>query len=78
MRKARLQISNLHLRAPGLSREQAARLGRNVAERLAETPFDQLQSQQIRSLKVQVGPGAGSSVERLADEIASQIRRRIG
>lgn len=68
---SRVEIRELRIRATGLSREQARRLGESVARRLAETGLGSEQSRTIPSLDVTVRGAAG------ADEIAAQIRRKL-
>lgn len=71
-----VRIDELRLRASGLTREQGKRLGEIVAERLAkQTLVGDQQSRIIPSLNVRVQSNAGSSVERMAFEIAGSIRR---
>jgi hypothetical protein len=73
----RFEISRLHLRTPGLNREQAQRLGQGVAERLSTMTIGETQAQKIPSLKVRIDSGANTSVDRLADRIVGEIRRRL-
>ncbi len=67
---SRVRIDNLRIRAAGLSREQARRLGEAVAKRLSET-LTTARSQTIPALDVKVRGTAN------ADEIAAQIGRKL-
>jgi len=73
-----VHINELRVRASGLTPEQARRLGEVVAERLANPPLvGNQQSRKIPSLNIRVHSSAGSSVERMCDEIATSIRRSL-
>ena len=75
MNRSSIQIGDLRLRAPGLTPEQAQRLGRTVARRLAELQPNA--GRRINALALRVRSDAGVSVDRLADEIVSGIRRSL-
>ena len=76
MRSSKVQINELRLRAPGLNREQAQRLGRLVAKRLSESPIPVAQSRTLPSVSLRVRDGRGS-LEGIASEIASSIRKSV-
>lgn len=78
MSRTIVQISELHVRATGLTREQARRLGEVVAERLAQSPLARQGSRKIPALNVCVKPAAAKSVERTADDVVDGIRRSLG
>ncbi len=73
----RIQIDQLCLRVPGLSREQARHLAEVVARRLADLPLDGNGVRSIPALAVRVTGGTAFSIERTADEIVAGIRRGL-
>ena len=76
MSSRKVHINELRLRAPGLSRAQAQRLGKLVAKELAEKPMTAIQSRTIRALSLKVNSNA-DSVEGMATGIASSIRKTV-
>ena len=68
---SKVEIGELRLRVPSLSREQARDLAQRVAQRLAETGLTSEQSRTIPSMRITVRGSAS------ADEIAAQIRRKL-
>jgi hypothetical protein len=72
-----IRIDDLRLRVPGLSREQAQRLGETVAARLADLHLEEASRGRIPALTVRVRHGSAASVERLADDIIAQLRRSL-
>jgi hypothetical protein len=72
-----IRIDGLRLRVPGLSREQARRLGETVASRLADLHLEEVSHGRIPALTVHVRHSSVASVERLADEIIAQLRRSL-
>lgn len=75
---SKVQINEMRLRVPWSQRHQAKQLGQAVAARLAERPLsDGAQSRALPSLNTVVRSGSDDSVERIANEIASNIRRRL-
>lgn len=78
MRRAKVQINEMRLRVPGLTREQAQRLGKIVAERLAKYPMaGYQQTRVIPALTIRSYSNARSAVERTASDIAENIIRGI-
>ncbi len=77
MKRATVEISELHLRVPHLGPQQARRLGEMVAQRLAELPLAKEGSREIDALSVRVGTERRSSMDRTADEIAMGVRRGL-
>lgn len=78
MKSATVQINQLRLRVPGLTQEQARRLGEVVAKRLTELPLDTNHSRQIPALVLRVRSGPTSSMERMANDITNRIRHGLG
>ncbi|HEY3028347.1 MAG TPA: hypothetical protein VGJ55_19525 [Pyrinomonadaceae bacterium] len=78
MKRTAVEISELHLRVPNLAPPQARRLGEMVAQRLAGLSLAQDGSRKIDALAVRVRTDGRSSMERVADEIATGVRRRLG
>jgi hypothetical protein len=75
MNSTSIQINELNLHVPGLTREQGRKLGEAVAQRLAELK-PRLEPRRIDSLSVCV-PCGGSSAARIADLIARNIQRSL-
>lgn len=76
MSSRKVHINELRLRAPGLSRAQAQRLGKLVAKELAEKPMTVIRSRTMRSLSLKVNSDA-DSVEGMATKIAGSIRKAV-
>jgi hypothetical protein len=74
---ATIQIHDLRLRVPGLSREQARQLGETVARRLADVHLSGTSASSISALSLRVPVGAPVSVDRLAHNIVAGIRRSL-
>jgi hypothetical protein len=71
-----VHVGELHLRASGLTREQARRLGELVAARLAESGLASSQApQNIPSIDLAVR--SSGSLERTADDIAARLRQEL-
>jgi hypothetical protein len=78
MKRPTVEISELHLRVPNLAPPQARRLGEMVAQRLSEMPLARAGSRKIDDLAVRVRTDGRSSMERVADQIATGVRRSLG
>lgn len=76
MSSRKVHIDELRLRAPGLSRAQAERLGKLVAKQLAERPLTVMRSRTIPALSLKVNSDA-RSVEEMATRIATSIRKSV-
>ena len=75
---SKVQINEMRLRVPWSQRHQARQLGQAVAARLAERPLsDGVQSRTLPSVNTVVRSGSDDSVERIVNEIAGSIRRRL-
>jgi hypothetical protein len=70
-----IQIKEMRLQVPGLTREQGRQLGEVVAQRLSHLNVER--SINLPALNLRVAPGATISVERMADEIVAGIRRHL-
>lgn len=77
MRPSGAQINELRLGAPGLTVEQARQLGELVAKRLSEAPLAGTEPRRIATVQLRVQSRANDSLERIADEIARQVRLRL-
>lgn len=71
-----VRIDRLRIRAAGLTPEQARRLGETVARRLADAPPVPNRSERVPAVSVRTR--AKQSIDALADDIAAQIRRKVG
>jgi hypothetical protein len=70
-----LQIDQLNLKVPGLTRAQARLLGHSVAARLVDLNVG-MEPRGVDSLTLRVR-GDVSSVERLAEQIAAEVWRSL-
>jgi hypothetical protein len=76
MSRANVQVNEMRLRVPGLTRAEGRWLGELVANRLAESSFGK-RAQQIFVVNIDVSVRAGGPIKRLAEEIARGIVRKV-
>jgi hypothetical protein len=76
VKTGKLQINDLRIKAPGLTTEQARRLGQMVAQRLVSTQFNKQTSRTVPTARVQLNR-AGTSLETMANEVVEGIRRKL-
>ena len=72
-----MQIDRLSLRLTGLSQEDAAAVGRRVAERLSEADLRVSRDVMVPRLKQETAARPGESPNDLADRIAAGILRSL-
>ena len=72
-----MQIDRLSLRLTGLSPEDAAAVGKRLAERLSEADLQVPRDVSIPRLQQQTAARPGESPRDLADRIAAEILRSI-
>jgi hypothetical protein len=72
MRGETARIHDLHLRVPGLQREEAGRFGQEVARRVAEG-LPSGRTLELGALDLRVQVAAGTPRERLAEVVAERI-----
>ena len=72
-----IRIDELRLAIPGLTREQAYRLGQDVAQRLGSDLPSAVRRQQLGELSLRLQLQPGMPPERLAQEIAIAIKRSL-
>jgi hypothetical protein len=72
MRSETARIHNLHLRVPGLNREEAMRFGNEVARRVAEG-LPRGRTLELGALDLKVRVPAGTPKDRLAQVVADRI-----
>ena len=77
MAAERIRIDELHLRVPGLSREEARRLGEEVALRLAKDLQGSVRPQLLGSLELRMTAAHGASRDELTRQIADAIWRAL-
>ena len=77
MNSASVQIDQLNLRVPGLTREQGRKLGEAVAQRLAALRLTGQKPRRITSAKVRIRSGSNGSVEVMANEIVASINNKL-
>lgn len=71
-----LHIERLTLRLSGLSKEQAGRLARLVAEGLAATPLSNATGERA-VLQSSINAGAESNMQQLSDQIVADLVRQL-
>lgn len=72
-----LHINNLHLRVPGLGREEARRLGEAVARELAKSPPPPNGRREIGTVAIRMPAPSNASTTTLASQIAARIRQTL-
>ena len=77
MNSTSVQIDQLNLRVPGLTRDQGRKLGEAVAQRLAALRLTGQTSRRITSAKVRIESGSSGSVEVMANEIVASINNKL-
>ena len=78
MSQTKVQINELRLRVPGLTRTEARRLGELVAKHLSDLSLAPHQSRRIPEMSIRLRPEEGDSPEPLARAMAAKIRSSIG
>jgi hypothetical protein len=73
-----LHVDRLRLRVQGLDEAAARRLGRLVAENLAQDLRLTAGARVVDSLKLEVAGGPGSAPDELARRIAETLRSTLG
>ena len=77
MKQGKVQIDELRVRVPGLSREYGERLGAEIKRQLASTLPQPLTSKRISELSLRIESSGPNSVERIASQVAARIRLSI-
>jgi len=72
-----MQIDRLSLRLTGLSQEDAATVGKRVAQRLSEADLHCSRDVTVPRLSQETTGRAGENPHELADRIAAEILRSI-
>jgi hypothetical protein len=72
-----VRIDDLHLRVPGVSAEEARRLGEAVARRVAEELSVQGRVEHLGALDLRLSIAPGTPRDRLVAEIARAIVERL-
>lgn len=72
-----VQIDRLHLRIPGLSREEAARMGADIAEHIAQSLPSDGRRAHLGALDMRVSIQQGTPRHQLARLIARSILERL-
>lgn len=73
-----VQIDQLHLRIPGLSREEAACLGADVAEQIAQSLPSDGRREHLGALDMRVSIQHGTPRDQIARLIARSILEKLG
>jgi hypothetical protein len=77
MKAKTLQIDQLRLRVNGISGDQARRLGKLVAARLAGPALSTQRTGRLSSLTVSVPASGNISLDRMADLITERVVRSL-
>ncbi len=72
-----VRIDKLHLRVPGLTPDQARRLGTLVAQRLAASPPVSKGSRVISAISVRLRTRGTGTPDQIADDIVGHVRRKL-
>lgn len=72
-----VRIDEMRLNIPGLGREEANILGRDVIQRVSKKLPERIRSRRLTSLDVKVSVPQGTPKERLAEIIAEQICKSL-
>ncbi len=72
-----VRIDELHLRVPGLSAEEARRLGEEVAWRMADALPVEGRVEHLGALDLRLTVPSGTPRDRLAEEIARAILQKL-
>lgn len=73
-----VQIENLNLRIPGLSREEGRRVGEEVAERVSDSLPADGKRLRLGALSLRVNVPVGTPRDQIAKMIALSILERLG
>jgi hypothetical protein len=73
-----IEINDLLLRIPGLSREEAGNLGKEIAKRIASGLPPGVNSRYINHMDLQLSVPTGTSYTGMAERISKAILERIG
>ncbi len=77
MAASRIEIDHLLLRIPGLTRQEAHRLGRDVAEGLSQRLPPQAGPLNLSAMELRLSVPPGTPKSRLAGLVVDEILRRI-
>jgi hypothetical protein len=77
MTRNTVQIDRLHLRIPGLSREEATRMGADVAEHIAQSLPSDGRREHLGALDMRVSIQQGTPRDQLARVIARSILEKL-
>jgi hypothetical protein len=72
-----VRIENLHLRVPGVSADEARRIGEEVARRVADLLPSQGRVERLSMLDLRVSVPLETPRDRLAEEVARAIVRSL-
>ena len=77
MSAKKVEIKELRLRVSGLTRAQGRRLGELVAKRLAEVSRSPIERKSVGEISIKLRGVSNGSVDHLAGEVATQVKRRL-
>ena len=77
MKAVTVRIRDFRVRVPGLTQEQALRLGEAVLQRLSGSPFRSKTLLSPGAVNVRVQAAQGASIQGLADEIVRRIHSEV-
>ena len=78
MARNAVQIENLHLRIPGISREEGRGMGEEVAERISQSLPGDGKRQRLGALTMRVKLPVGTPRDQIAKLIALSILEKLG
>lgn len=73
-----VQIENLHLRIPGVSREEGRRMGHEVAEQISQSLPADGKREQLGAVTMRVKLPIGTPRDQIAKLIALSILEKLG
>ena len=77
MENKRIQIDNLHIKVPGLNKEEAHKLGQNVSRRVAEDLPSNVKSGHLDSLNLNVSIPTDTGTNHLTSFITEAIIKSV-
>ncbi len=77
MARNTVQIGELHLRIPGLSREEAQRMGADVAQRISDSLPGKGRRERLGALEMRLSLQSETPRDGLAEMIANSILEKL-
>jgi len=77
MARNTVEVRRLHLRIPGVSREEAQRLGKDVAHRIAQSLPSAGRREQLGALDIRVSLRPGTPRDQIARLVAESVLEKL-